>query len=88
LAIVRPSTYPEFYLIGEQQHLCIKTPLLQAIRDIPIYAKFMEYLCVKKPRRKSKDPPIFHFLGKNYDLILGKEIPIKYDDPRNPVATI
>jgi len=43
---------------------------------------------VKNPRRKPKYYPAIHFLGTLSDLILGKKILIKYDDPGNQVVTI
>lgn len=39
LIIPRPIEYPDFDLLIELKNLCIKIPLLQAIQDIPIYAK-------------------------------------------------
>ena len=39
LIIPRPIEYPDFDLQGELKNICIKIPLLQAIQDIPIYAK-------------------------------------------------
>jgi len=43
---------------------------------------------VKKPRRKPKDSPTAHLPGTLSDIILGKQIPIKYDDPRNLVVIV
>ena len=51
LIIPRPIQYPDFEILGELQNLYIKIPLLQAIQDIPIYAKTIKELCIKKPRR-------------------------------------
>ena len=39
LIIPSPLEHPDFDLLGELKNLCIKIPLLQAIQDIPIYAK-------------------------------------------------
>jgi hypothetical protein len=33
----------------ELRNVCIKIPLLQAIKDIPIYSKIIRDLCIKKP---------------------------------------
>jgi hypothetical protein len=69
------SPYPERLLIKkteeplehnletELQNICIKIPLLQAIKDIPIYAKIVRDLCIKKPRRKRKEPPVVQVVG-------------------------
>lgn len=68
--------------------MCIKIPLLQAIRDIPIYAKTIKELCGKRLRRKRKDPHTVHVVGTLSDLILGRQVLVKYEDPGSPVVTI
>ena len=45
LTIPKLIAYPNVDLVGEQKILCIKIPLLQAIQDIPLYAKTIKY-CV------------------------------------------
>jgi hypothetical protein len=55
--------------------------LFQAIKDVPIYAKIVRELCLRKPRRKKKDPPIVHDIGELADLMLGKIFMTKYADP-------
>jgi hypothetical protein len=52
LAIEKPIVLPEFDLEAELRNVCVKIPLLQAIKDIPIYAKTVRELCIKKPGRK------------------------------------
>ena len=51
------------------------------MKDVPIYAKTVRDLCLKRPGRKPKDPPTIHVIGKLSDLMLGKDTHIKYDDP-------
>jgi len=68
--------------------LYIKIPLLQAIQDIPIYAKTIKELCIKKPRRKITSNPKVQVVGTLSDLLLGKETPVKYEDPGNPIVTV
>jgi hypothetical protein len=63
---------PNFDIIGELKNLCVKIPLLQALKDIPIYEKTIKELCGKKPRKKNKNPSIVHVVGSFFDLILGK----------------
>jgi len=41
-------------MLNELKNICIKIPFLQAIKEIPIFAKEIKELCVKKPRRKRK----------------------------------
>ena len=55
---------------------------------MPIYAKIVRDLCVIKPGRKPKDPPTVHVIGKLFELIMGKTLLDKYDDPRNPTVTV
>jgi hypothetical protein len=56
LNIEKAPAQPEFDLLGELRNVCVKIPLFQDIKDVPIYAKAVRELCLKKPRRKKKDP--------------------------------
>jgi len=44
---------PDFDVLNELTNVCVKIPLLQAIKDIPIYTKAVKELCLNKRR---KDP--------------------------------
>jgi len=44
--------------------------------------------CVKKPRRNATNNPRVQVVGTLSDLLLGKETPIKYEDPGNPIVTV
>jgi hypothetical protein len=79
---------PSFNLLGELQNLHVKIPLLQAIRDVPIYVKTVRDLCIKKPGRKPREPLIVHVVGELSELMLGKTPPIKYGDLGNPTVTV
>ena len=68
--------------------MCIKIPLLQAIQDIPIYAKTIKELCIRKPKRRTTTNPTIQVVGTLSDLLSGMETPIKYEDPRNPIVTV
>ena len=57
LLIEKPMVRPQFDLENELKNVCINIPLLQAIRDVPIYSKMVRELCLKKPDQKQKDPP-------------------------------
>jgi len=53
--LVKKTTTPlEYDLEFELRNVCIKTPLLQVIKEIPIYTKIIKDLCIKKPGRKKK----------------------------------
>eukprot|EP00253_Pinus_taeda_P008877 PITA_08877 len=79
---------PDFDILGELQNLYIKIPFLQAIQDIPIYAKTIKELCIKKSRRNANTNPRVQVVGTLSDLLSGKEAPIKYEDPKNPIVTV
>ena len=42
----------------------------------------------KEIRRKPRDPPTVHVIGKLSTLIMGKTLLAKYDDPGNPTVTV
>eukprot|EP00253_Pinus_taeda_P027676 PITA_27676 len=86
--IPRPIQYPDFDILGELQNLYIKIPFLQAIQDIPIYTKTIKELCIKKPWRNITNNLRVQVVGTLSDLLSGKETPIKYEDPGNPIETV
>lgn len=67
---------------------CIKIPLIQAIKDIPIYTKTVRDLCLKKLGRKRKYPHIVHVLGNLTNIILGSITIPKYTDPSTLVVDV
>ena len=79
---------PSFNLLGELKNLYVRITLLQALHVVPIYAKTIRDLVVKKLGRKHKDPPIVHVVGKLSELMMGKILLAKYTDPGNPTVTI
>lgn len=52
LALRKPSPYPKFEFLGELQNLFVKNPLIQAVKDVLIYAKKIKEYCSKKPNIK------------------------------------
>ena len=88
LVIPRPIQYLDFDILGELQNLYIKIPFLQAIQDIPIYAKTIKELCIKKPRRNITNNQRVQVVSTLFDLLSRKETPIKYEDPGNPIVTV
>ena len=80
LIILCPIEHPDYDILGELNNLYINIPLLQAIQDIPIYAKTIKDLCIKKPRRITNNPTV-QVVGTLSDLLSGREAPIKYEDP-------
>lgn len=45
-------------------------------------------MCTKKPKRKIKTTPIVHVVGTLSDLLSGKEMLVKYEDPRNHIGMV
>jgi hypothetical protein len=88
LSLVKVDPQTKFEFLREIKYLFVKIPLLHAMKDVPIYAKTVRDLCLKRPGRKPKDPPTIHIIGKLFDLMLGKDTSVKYDDPGNPMLTI
>ena len=50
-------TPEETELLGELKNLCVNIPLLQAIKDVPIYNKLIKEKCFKHPGRRKRDSP-------------------------------
>jgi hypothetical protein len=88
LEITKTVELPSFNLLGELKNLHVNIPLLQVIRDVPIYAKTVRDLCIKNPRRKPRDPLIVHVVGEFSELMLEKTPPIKYANPGNPTVIV
>ena len=71
------------------QNLCVRMPLLQDIKEIPIYNKFIKETCMKVPgRKKKKDPIIVNVVEYLSKIMLGKVVYPKYADPRSLVVTV
>lgn len=84
----KSSPQAEFDLLGELHNLFVKIPLLQAMKDVPIYAKTLREYYSKKPTKKSKDPLTIHFMGKLLDFMMGNSMLVKYGHLWNPILTV
>jgi len=62
----------------------INLSFLNAIQQVPIYAKFLKDICTKK--RKTNVPKKV-FLATNISEILSNQIPVKYKDPDSPIIS-
>jgi hypothetical protein len=83
-----PISLPEFDVLDELRNGCVKIPLLQSIKDIPIYTKAIKELCSKKINKIRKDPLTIHVIG-NLASLMSNTISIeKYVDPGIPMVTI
>eukprot|EP00253_Pinus_taeda_P009619 PITA_09619 len=88
LSVIVQPTPEETELLGELKHLCVKTPLLQAIKDVHIYNSLIKEKCFKHPGRHKRDAPTINVIGQLSDLMLGQVICPKYLDPGNPVVDV
>ena len=56
----------------------INIPLLDEIRQVPEYAKFLKNLCVNKKKLRGDEQIV---VGENVSVILQKKLPSKCEDP-------
>lgn len=63
----------------------INIPLLDAINQMPPYAKFLKELCTTK---RATNVPKKAFLASNVSSIISNQIPVKYKDPGCPTISI
>ena len=68
--------------MNELKKICINIPLLQAIKDIPIYIKVIKEICIKFPGKKQKDPFTIHVIGDMSECMVGQYRIAKYTNPR------
>jgi len=61
--------------------MCVKIALFQEIKDIPIYSKEIQEICLRKLSMKWKDPQIVRVMGNLSYLIMGGFLVAKYSDP-------
>eukprot|EP00253_Pinus_taeda_P011726 PITA_11726 len=88
LALTTTPELPAFNLLGELQNLYVKIPLLQALRDVPIYAKTIRDICIERPGRKAKDPLTVHVMGDLAALMSRQTPPMKYGDLGHPTVIV
>ncbi|CAN6441036.1 unnamed protein product [Victoria cruziana] len=63
--------------------VCINLPLLDAIRQVPAYARFLKELCTKK--RRSRKVLECVMLSEETSNLLQRRLPPKLEDPRAPI---
>eukprot|EP00253_Pinus_taeda_P013839 PITA_13839 len=77
---------PDYDFLDELKNVCINIPLLQAIKEIPIIAKTIKELSLKRPGRKPRDTRKIHLVGKIANIMMGKVSMQKYVDPGSPIV--
>ncbi|CAN6476682.1 unnamed protein product [Victoria cruziana] len=63
--------------------VCINLPLLDAIQQVPAYARFLKELCTKK--RKSRRVPECVMLSEGISSLLQRRLPPKLEDSGAPI---
>ena len=81
-------TPKETELLGELKCLCANIPLLQAIKDVPLYNKLIKEKCFRNRGRRKRDAPTINVIGQLFDLMLGKITCPKYLGPGSPVVDV
>jgi len=66
----------------------VKIPLLQAIKDVPIYNRLIKEKCFRHPRRRKRDAPTINVIEQLSNLMLWQVIYPKYLDLGSLVADI
>ena len=74
--------------MNELKNICIKIPLLQDVKDLPIYSKVIKELCIKRPGKKQKDPLTIHVIGEMSEYMTGQSRIAKYTNPGALVVTV
>ena len=77
------NNHSEIYELFKQVKLNI--PLLDAIKQIPSYAKFLKYLCTVKTKLGVNKEA---FMTEQSTSLIRKNLPPKYKDPGSPTISI
>jgi hypothetical protein len=88
LGLEKPLPQPKFDLLEELRNMCVKIPLFQTIKNVPIYSQTIKELCIINPSRKRKNLDIVHVIGHLVDLMTRKIFMAKYSDPGIPVVDV
>lgn len=88
--LIQPNqhTPEETKLLGELKKLCVKIPLLQAIKNVPIYNNIIKDKWFEHLWRRNKDIPTINVIGQLSDLMSRRVICPNYLDPRSIVVDV
>lgn len=78
----------EYDVVDDLRNICVNITMLQAICDIPIFAKMVSEFCFKKLWRKRKYLPTIYLVGECVDVINVKNLVNIYIDPSNPIILV
>ncbi|GJY30318.1 hypothetical protein Tco_0413813 [Tanacetum coccineum] len=65
----------------------INLPLIDAIKQIPAYAKFLKDLCTQKRKLKATLPKKIDLI-EHVNAVLSTSLPLKFKDPRAPLISV
>jgi len=77
---------PNYDFLDELKNVCVKIPLLQAIRESPILAKTIKELSIKRPGKKLRETKKIHLVRKIANIMMGNIAMQKYLDPGSPIV--
>ena len=72
--------------MDELNNICVKIPLLQDIKDIPIYSKVIKELCINHSRKKY--PLIIQVVGEMSECMTDQSWIAKYTNLGSPIVII
>lgn len=80
--LIHPSqhTPEEIEILEELKNMCVKIPLYQSIKDVPIYNNLIKEKCFKNLGRRKRDTPTINVIGQLSDFMPGRVICSKYLD--------
>lgn len=76
----------DYDMLDELKNASIKIPLLQEIKEIPIFAIFFRELSTKGLGRKRKEIKRIQLIGKIANIMTGKKTIHKYLDPGSSIV--
>jgi len=68
--------------------LSLKTPFLQALKDVPIFNKYVKEEFILRLWRRIKYAPTINVIGKLVDFMIGNFIVPKYLDPESILVNV
>ena len=74
--------------MNELNNIYVKIPLLQAIKEIPIYSKVIKELCIKHPGKKQKYPLTIHVIGEMSECMINQSRIAKHTNQGAPVVAM
>jgi len=65
--VEKQITLADYNMLDELRNICIKIPLLQAIKEIPIFAKIIKYSKIRKKKKIHKKNSISRENFRHHD---------------------